>query len=76
MQHLADLENPMKMRISTNREAETPEAKARWFQSLSASERMELLCAYTDLILEHNPLIKEEQNAQPSSRSIRVLRKE
>lgn len=66
----------MRPRISTNREAETPEAKARWFQSLSVSQRMELLCAYTDLILENNPRIGEKRNAQPPSGSIRVLRKE
>ncbi len=32
--------------ISHDRNEETPEAKARWFQSLSLSERMELLCAF------------------------------
>ena len=29
--------------ISHDRQEETPEAKARWFQSLSMSERMDLL---------------------------------
>lgn len=69
-------ESPMKARVSTSRGAETPEAKARWFQSLPVSARMELLCAYTDLILENNPEIVEKRNAQPTSRRIRVLRKE
>jgi hypothetical protein len=66
----------MKPRILTGREAETSEAKARWFQSLSVAERMELLCAYTDLILENNPRVGEQRNAQPTSRSVCVLRKE
>jgi len=66
----------MKPRILTSREAETSEAKARWFQSLSVAERMELLCAYTDLILENNPRVGERRNAQPTSPGIRVLRKE
>jgi len=66
----------MRPRVLTTREAETSEAKARWFQSLSVAERMELLCAYTDLIFENNPRVGEERNAQPASRSLQVLRKE
>ncbi len=66
----------MKKGISTSQKAESPEAKARWFQSLSLSERMELLSAYADLILENRPPIKEERNAQPAARSILVLRKQ
>jgi len=61
--------------ISHNRQEETPEAKARWFQSLSLSERMDLLCFYTDLILANNPKIVEQKNAQPTSRRIRILSK-
>lgn len=47
----------MNKTVSHSREAETIEAKARWFQSLSLSERMDLLCWFTDLILENNPKI-------------------
>jgi hypothetical protein len=53
------------MSISHDRQEETLEAKARWFQSLSLSERMELLCAFTDLILASNPKIVEQKDAQP-----------
>ncbi len=52
----------MKMRVSHSRDAETPEAKARWFQSLPLSDRMELLCAYCDLILSSSPGVLETGN--------------
>ena len=59
--------------ISPDRRDETPEAKARWFQSLSLTERMELLCLFTDLILSNNPEIVEQKRAQPIAGRIRVL---
>jgi len=52
---------------------ETPEAKARWFQSLPLSQRMDLLCWFTDLILENNPRIVERRDAQPTSERVRVV---
>jgi hypothetical protein len=54
---------------------ETPEAKARWFQSLSLEERMEIFCAFTDLILEVNPKIIEQKYAPPDGGRVRVLTK-
>ena len=36
---------------------EEAEAKARWFQSLTLSERMDMLCSFTDLILFNKPTI-------------------
>ncbi len=59
--------------ISHDRAEETIEAKARWFQSLSLSERMELLCAFTDLILAINPKVMEQKAAQPVPGRIQVL---
>ena len=59
--------------ISHDRQEETPEAKARWFQSLSLSERMDLLCFFTDLILTNNPNIVEQRDAQPIAGRVRVL---
>jgi hypothetical protein len=59
--------------ISHDWQGETPEAKARWFQSLSLSERMELLCLFTDLILAANPKIAERKVAQPITGRIQVL---
>jgi len=59
--------------VSHDREEETAEAKARWFQSLSLAERMEYLCAITDLVLENNPRIVDLKNAQPVAGRVRVL---
>ena len=53
---------------------ETTETKARWFQSLSIQERQDLLCYYTDLILDINPRVAEKKNAQPVAGRILVLR--
>ncbi len=65
----------MVMTISHDLAEETPEAKARWFQSLSLQERMDLLCFFTDLVLENNPLIVERKDAEPIAGRIRVLSK-
>ena len=59
--------------ISHDRQEETPEAKVRWFRSLSLSERMELLCFFTELILAANPRILEQRDAQPVAGRVRVL---
>ena len=59
--------------ISHDRSEETPEAKARWFQSLSLAERMELLCAFTDLALAVNPDLPSFKDAQSTPRRIQIL---
>lgn len=59
--------------VFLGRQAETPEAKARWFQSLTLSERMDLLCWFTDMILAANPKIVEQKDAQPASGRVRVV---
>ena len=65
----------MKRKISRNRNDESPEAKARWFQSLTLDERMDLLCELTDLILAINPKIVESKNVTSTSGRIRILSK-
>ena len=65
----------MQPTISHSIEDETSEAKARWFQSLSMQERMELLCTYTNLILAVNPHIVETKDARPITDCIRILTK-
>ena len=65
----------MEKSISHSREDESMEAKALWFQSLSLSERMDLLCFFTDLILSNNPEIAEKKDAQPVAGRVRVLSK-
>ncbi len=59
--------------VSHDRQQETPEAKARWFQSLSLAERMDLLCEFTDLVLENNPEIVRAKEAQPIPGRVQVL---
>jgi hypothetical protein len=63
----------MAMTVSHERAEETPEAKARWFQSLPLSERMDLLCLFTDLIMENNPRLAERKDAKPIAGRVRVL---
>lgn len=59
--------------ISHNRDDESLEAKARWFQALSLEERMDIFCELTDLVLENNPHMAEVERAQSSSERIQVL---
>ena len=63
----------MNIGISHDRKEETMEAKARWFQSLSLDERIELLCQFTDMILAINPGIVEQKDAQPIRGRVLVL---
>ena len=65
----------MKPRVSHDRSEETPEAKARWFQSLTVEERMQVFCEMTELILQNNPEVVEKKNAQiPKGRVLFVTR--
>lgn len=59
-------------KISYDRQEETPEAKARWFQSLSFAERMDILCLFTDMILSVNPRIVEK-DVKPIAGRVLVL---
>lgn len=61
--------------ISHSFEDESPEAKARWFQSLSLAERMDMLCFFTDMILENNPLIVENRDVKSLTGRVQVLEK-
>ena len=65
----------MSLLISHDRSEETPEAKARWFQSLPLDERMEIFCEITDFILAVNPAIVDIKDAQPVKGRIRVISK-
>ena len=59
--------------ISHDFAEETEEAKARWFQSLTLEERMDLFCAFTDMILSVNPHIVDQKDAKPVAGRVRVL---
>jgi hypothetical protein len=63
----------MQESISHDRRQECPEAKARWFQSLSLAERMDYLCEITNLVLENNPHIAKLKDARSASGRIQVL---
>ena len=63
----------MNLTVSHNRDDESLEAKARWFQALSLEERMDILCELTDLVLENNLQMAEVERAQSSSGRIQVL---
>jgi hypothetical protein len=55
---------------------ESIEAKAKWFKTLSVEDRMKILVAFTNLILENNPEIAKKKHVRPASDRIRVLSKE
>lgn len=63
----------MKKHISHDRNDESPQAKARWFQSLTVAQRMDYLCEITDLALENNPKIAELKHDQSTSKRIQIL---
>lgn len=54
---------------------ESIEAKARWFQSLTLRQRMDLLCWFTDLVLAANPRIVEQRDAESVEGRVLVLAK-
>ncbi|MCK5010223.1 MAG: hypothetical protein KAS98_07040 [Deltaproteobacteria bacterium] len=65
----------MEQTISHDRKEETIEAKARWFQSLSLDERMEMLCNFTDIALTINPKIQDKKDAQQAQGRIQIITK-
>ena len=62
--------------ISHDIRDESLETKARWFQSLSLEERMDMFVSFTNLILENNPDIVKQKYVRPASERIRVISKE
>ncbi|MCK5513773.1 MAG: hypothetical protein KAJ00_04690 [Deltaproteobacteria bacterium] len=65
----------MEQTISHDRKEETIEAKARWFQSLSLDERMEMLFNFTDIALTINPKIQDKKDAQQAQGRIQIITK-
>ena len=62
-------------RVLTTREAETPEAKARWFKSLPLERRMKLFNEWTSLILAIRPELarREKVRANPNAK-VQIVR--
>lgn len=65
----------MKKEVSHSFEDETMESKVRWFKSLSIPERMDMLCFFTDMILDNNPAIIEKRDVKSLTGRIQVLEK-
>jgi hypothetical protein len=63
----------MNLQISHDRNDETIEAKVKWFRSLSLSEKMEMLCHFTDIALELNPQLQDKKYAQQIKGRIQIL---
>ena len=63
----------MKPSVTHNRQEETIEAKTLWFRSLTLAERMDMLCAFTELLLLTNPKIVEQRDAEPVEGRVLVL---
>jgi hypothetical protein len=59
--------------VSHNRKDESIESKVQWFRGLPMSERMEMLCNFTDLALELNPDMAGNKDAQPTKRRVRII---
>ena len=59
--------------VSHDPSEETIEAKTRWFRSLPLSERMDMLCWFTDLALSTTPSLQERKHAEPVAGRIQVL---
>ena len=67
----------MTLGISHDRSEESPEAKARWFQSLTLAERMDVFCEMTDMALSLRPDLAYKDlpdDAQQAQERIQVLR--
>jgi hypothetical protein len=63
----------MSQSVTHDRREESIEAKTRWFRSLPLSERMEMLCAFTDLALSLNPDLADKKDAQQTERRVRII---
>jgi len=59
--------------ISHDRNEESIESKVRWFKSLSITERMDMLCSFTDIALTLNPKILEKKNAQQIKGRVQII---
>ncbi len=57
------------------REHESFEAKARWFQSLSIEERLDILCEFYELALTINPHLEDPRNVNSITGRVRILSK-
>ncbi len=59
--------------ISHDRDEETLDAKALWYQSLPIEERMEVFCSFTNLLLTLNPSLSDKQDARSPKKRVRIV---
>jgi hypothetical protein len=59
--------------VTHDRAEEMIENKALWFRSLTLPERMEMLCAFTELPLATNPRIVEQRDAKSIKERVLIL---
>jgi hypothetical protein len=64
----------MNATVTHDRTEETIEAKVLWFRSLTLTERMEMLCVFTEMLLMTNPKIVEQRDAKSIEGRVLVLR--
>lgn len=62
----------MNQSVSHNRSDESIDAKAKWFRALSIEERMDVLVAFTNLILKSNPNAVNQKD-RPILEDVRIL---
>ena len=63
----------MNATVTHDRTEETIENKTLWFRSLTLTERMDMLCAFTELLLATNPRIVEQRDAKSIKGRVLVL---
>jgi hypothetical protein len=64
----------MKPQVLHGWDAESPEAKARWFQSLTMEERLEVFNEFYELAVCINPGLRDKKaHAQKFEGRVRVL---
>ena len=63
----------MNATVTHDRAEESIEAKTLWFRSLNLAERMDMLCAFTELLLMTNPKIVEQKNAESIQGRVLVI---
>ena len=59
--------------ITHDRSSESIREKAKWFQTLTVEERLDMLSFLTELALQRNPHLMEFKHDQPTSSRIRVI---
>jgi hypothetical protein len=65
---------PESFSVSHSRDDESFQEKARWFQSQTLEQRMEIFCEMSELILANRPeLVRDKPHAEPVPGRVQVL---